>query len=124
MPHTKKVFDSLSETDIEHIVAVSEAHDSGLCAADKETRRAFSSDLENLTLADPHVNRYEKAGNDAAEWLPEYSLLWYVMTVIHVKQKYDLTVDRAEKEALSGVLAELQTVIRMRSFGGVKDSIQ
>ena len=37
-----RVFDSLEETDIEHIVARSEAHDSGLCHADRETRRAFA----------------------------------------------------------------------------------
>ena len=45
---------------IEHVVAVSEAHDSGLCAADAETRRRFAGDLDNLTLAVPHLNRYEK----------------------------------------------------------------
>ena len=33
-PYTGIWFGSTSETDIEHIVARSEAHDSGLCAAD------------------------------------------------------------------------------------------
>ena len=33
-PYTGEVFDSARQTDIEHIVARSEAHDSGLCAAD------------------------------------------------------------------------------------------
>ena len=32
-PYTGTWFDSIRETDIEHIVARSEAHDSGLCAA-------------------------------------------------------------------------------------------
>lgn len=104
------------------MVAVSEAHDSGLCAADAETKRTFSSDLDNLTLADPQVNRYEKGAKDAAEWLPELNLLWYVKTIIKVKQKYNLTVDRAEQEALAGVL-ELETVIRMRSFGLLKRTV-
>ena len=45
------VFSSTRETDIEHIVARSEAHDSGLCAANPETRNRFASDLLNLTLA-------------------------------------------------------------------------
>ena len=52
-PYTCETFDSTRETDIEHIVARSEAHDSGLCAADAETRRRFASDLRNLTLAAP-----------------------------------------------------------------------
>ena len=33
-PYTCESFDSTRETDIEHIVARSEAHDSGLCRAD------------------------------------------------------------------------------------------
>ena len=118
--YTGQVYDSLKETDIEHVVAVSEAHDSGLCAADAETKSTFSSDLDNLTLADPHVNRYEKAGKDAAEWLPELNLLWYVETIIKVKRKYSLTVDRAEMEALKGVLEVVKTAIRANSLGAVK----
>ena len=50
-PYTGRVFSSTRETDIEHIVARSEAHDSGLCAANSETRNRFASDLLNLTLA-------------------------------------------------------------------------
>ena len=42
-PYTRRTFASRRQTDIEHIVAVSEAHDSGLCAAS-------ASDLLNLTL--------------------------------------------------------------------------
>ena len=52
-PYTGTWFTSTSETDIEHIVARSEAHDSGLCAADTATRRQFAADLLNLTLASP-----------------------------------------------------------------------
>ena len=64
-PYTGRTFSSTRETDIEHIVARSEAHDSGLCAASDTTRRRFSSDLLNLTLASPSVNRHQKSGKDA-----------------------------------------------------------
>ena len=87
---------------------------------DEEIRRTLTSDFDNLTLADPQVNRYEKGVKDAAEWLPELNRLWFVETEITVKKKYVLTVDRTEMEALAGVLAELDTVIRMRSFGSLK----
>ena len=71
-PYTGKRFESIRETDIEHIVARSEAHDSGLCADDgPATRSEFASDLLNLTLASPGVNRHRKADNDAAEWVSE-----------------------------------------------------
>ena len=69
-PYTGRWFASKSDTDIEHMVAHSEAHDSGLCAADLATRRRFATDPLNLTLAGPRVNRYEKVDRDAAEWLP------------------------------------------------------
>ena len=48
-PYTGTCFASTTETDIEHIVAASEAHDSGLCAADADTRARFARDLRNLT---------------------------------------------------------------------------
>ena len=41
-PYTGRWFDSKTETDIEHIVARSEAHDSGLYAADDATRQVPS----------------------------------------------------------------------------------
>ena len=41
-PYTGRFFLSVKETDIEHIVAVSEAHDSGLCAAGPAERRRFA----------------------------------------------------------------------------------
>ena len=52
------------------MVATSEAHDSGLCAADAGTKRRFAWDLLNLTLAAPAVNRHQKSGKDAGEWMP------------------------------------------------------
>ena len=66
-PYTGTWFGSIRDTDIEHIVARSEAHDSGLCAACQATRARFSSDLLNLTLAAPSVNRHQKSANDVAE---------------------------------------------------------
>jgi len=59
-PYTGEKFGSTRETDIEHIVAISEAHDSGLCARSREARRQFSNDLRNLTLASPGLNRHRK----------------------------------------------------------------
>ena len=74
-PYTGICFASTKETDIEHIVAASEAHDSGLCAQDAQTRARFARDRRNLTLASPRVNRHEKSGKDAAEWVPDRNKL-------------------------------------------------
>lgn len=107
-PYTGRYFSSRRDSDIEHIVAVSEAHDSGLCAADTGTRRAFASDPLNLTLAAPEVNRCNaggKCGYDASEWQPPMNRCWFAARIVAVKRKYTLTVDRAEAQALHGILA-------------------
>ena len=104
-PYTGEVFASKRETDIEHMVAVSEAHDSGLCAADAATKRRFASDLLNLTLAAPDLNRSVKRAHDAADWLPESNRCWFAARVVAVRLKYDLTIDRREADALEAVLS-------------------
>ena len=104
-PYTGMWFDSTSETDIEHIVARSEAHDSGLCAASAATRRRFSSDLINLTLASPAVNRHQKSGKDAAEWVPDLNQCWFANRVVEVRKSHDLTIDEHERDALEDVLS-------------------
>ena len=84
-PYTGKYFKSRFDTDIEHIVARSEAHDSGLCAADRSTRLRFSSDLLNLTLAAPAVNRCGAAGKcakDAADWIPPKNGCWFAASAL------------------------------------------
>ena len=107
-PYTGRYFASTRQTDIEHIVAVSEAHDSGLCAADRATRQRFARGPLNLTLAAPAVNRCGASGKcalDAAEWLPPMNRCWFAGRVVAVKRKYDLTVDRREAAALERVLS-------------------
>ena len=104
-PYTGTWFDSIKDTDIEHIVARSEAHDSGLCAASPDTRDRFASDLLNLTLASPSVNRHQKSDKDPSEWLPELNECWYVDRVVQVRQEYRLTIDRAEADAIERILA-------------------
>ena len=103
-PYYGQTFPDLRHTDIEHVVSLSEAHDSGLCAASPAVKRTFAADLANLTLADPHLNRNLKAGHDAARWQPQRSRCWFAQTVVAVKRHYALSVDRSEARALEGIL--------------------
>ena len=114
-PYTKREVRDFRKTDIEHIVARSEAHDSGMCDRTKEEKTAFASDLLNLTLAYPKVNRCNprsatlgigKCAKDAAEWLPYHNQCWYVQRILDVKQKYRLSVDETEMEAILDVLED------------------
>ena len=110
-PYTGTCFDNARQTDIEHIVATSEAHDSGLCAADRATRRRFAQDLRNLTLAAPGVNRHQKSGKDAGEWLPDRNQCWFAGRVLKVKRAYRLSVDAREAAALEAVLRQCTSTV-------------
>lgn len=105
-PYSGRHFPTTGDTHIEHIVARSEAHDSGLCATAASVRRAFSRDLDNLTLASPEVNR-RKSGRDATAWLPplEANRCWFAARVTLVRDRYDLTVDREERDTLQEILS-------------------
>ena len=122
-PYTGRWFSSQRETDIEHMVARSEAHDSGLCAADLATRRRFSNDLLNLTLASPSVNRGQKIARDAAEWLPDKNRCWFAARVVAVRQRYQLTVDRREADTLERVLSGCEST-EMVKYAGRAVSVQ
>ena len=101
-PYTCTLFDiepdGTAATDIEHIIALAEAYDSGLPEAEYRT---FAGDLDNLTIAVPSVNRNEKSDRDAGDWMPEMNQGWFASTVVAVKQKYQLSVNPAERDALA-----------------------
>ena len=104
-PYICKLFDIRADgtaaTDIEHVVALAEAYDSGL---PELQFRTFAGDLDNLTIADPVVNRIQKSDRDAGEWGPPQNRGWFAARVLAVKQKYSLSVNPAERDALQSML--------------------
>ena len=113
-PYTGEEFESRYDADIEHMVAISEAHDSGLCSYSADRRSAFASDPLNLTLASPYLNRNQKRNSDAGEWLPPRNRCWFAARVVAVRKKYNLTVDRIERRALERVLRNCDSVELIR----------
>ena len=96
--YTLLCFTDRYKTDIEHIVATAEAHESGMSERTDEDRKAFGNDLDILTLASPQLNRFVKVAKDPAEWLPDENRCWYVDKYIEIKKKYGLTMDPAEAD--------------------------
>lgn len=112
-PYTGRYFVTDTQTDIEHIVAASEGHDSGLCSSSPEKRVQFATDLLNLTLAAPEVNRCGtggKCGFDPAEWMPQKNQCWFANRIIEIKTKYELSVNQSEAETLEAVLFTCESV--------------
>ena len=85
------------------MVALAEAYDSGIVEADNRT---FAADIDNLTIAVPNVNRFDKGDRDAAEWQPDRNRGWFAAAVVAVKQKYSLSVNPGERDALERMLRE------------------
>lgn len=113
-PYTGRCFGDVGQTDVEHVIALSEAHDSGMCNRPQEDKARFASDLLNLTLASPEVNREEKRHYDAAQWLPDKNVCWFAARVLSVRQTYGLTVDEAEAAALEDVLSGCESTDLVR----------
>ena len=129
-PYTGTYFRSTRDTDIEHIVARSEAHDSGLCAASAPVKAAFARDLLNLTLAHPRLNRYQKSGKDVVDWTPAVNACWFAARTLAVRRKYGLSIDRAEAAAVEKILTDCPSTdmvrhpLRIQSVPSVSPSLQ
>ena len=91
--------------DVDHVVALSNAWQTGAAYFDKNKRSQIANDPLNLLAVDAKLNR-KKGDGDAATWLPPNKTFRceYVGLQIAVKAKYGLWVTTAEKTALEKVL--------------------
>ena len=68
------------------------------------------------------MNRHEKGGRDAGEWMPRMHRRWFAQTVILVKAKYGLTIDSRERDSLAVALGDVPTVLTGCSLGSLKQN--
>jgi len=94
-----------SAVDIDHLVALSNAWQTGAAYFDKSIRSQIANDPLNLLAVDAKLNR-QKGDGDAATWLPPNKAFRceYVSRQVSVKAKYSLWVTPPEKEAITRVL--------------------
>jgi hypothetical protein len=107
-PYSGKVisFSSTKSTvDIDHVVALSNAWQTGAAYFDKSKREAIANDPLNLLAVDYSLNR-QKGDGDAATWLPPLKSYRcdYVARQVAVKAKYALWVTAPEKDAIVKIL--------------------
>jgi len=96
---------SKSTVDIDHLVSLSNAWQTGAAYLDKKTRESLANDPLNLLAVNAKLNR-QKGDGDAATWLPPLKSFRckYVAIQVAVKAKYLLWVTSAEREAIIKVL--------------------
>jgi hypothetical protein len=90
---------------IDHVVALSNAWQTGIFLATTKVRTAFANDPLNLMAVKGSLNS-QKGDGDAATWLPPNKPFRcaYITRQIQVKAKYGLWVTKAEKDAMLRIL--------------------
>jgi uncharacterized protein DUF1524 len=106
-----------SDVDIDHLVPLAEAWDSGARTWTAKTRERYANDLgdrRTLVAVTDNVNE-SKGDQDIAEWLPDHGQCRYVREWTAVKTRWSLHVDRAEKQAMRRLAGDCANrLIRVR----------
>lgn len=103
-------YDGLTHTDpadldVDHVVALKEAWDSGAHSWTASRRRAFANDLSDarsLIAVTASVNR-SKGDKDPSNWMPPNRADWcrYISDWVAVKSRWGLTMDESEHGRIS-----------------------
>jgi hypothetical protein len=101
-------FTDPAELDIDHMVPLAEAWDSGAASWDAGRRQAFANDLDHpqaLRAVSASSNR-SKGDLDPGQWKPTRDAAWceYANDWVTVKKAWDLTADQNEVDDLRVML--------------------
>lgn len=97
-----QVITDASQLDIDHVVPLAEAWDSGARAWSAAKREAYANDLTDkrpLVAVSASANR-SKGDSDPAQWMPTFGQCRYIMQWTVTKVRWGLSVDGAEKRQL------------------------
>ena len=111
-----------SSFDIDHMVPLKEAWDSGAWRWSPSVRERFANDLGyagSLVAVSASSNR-SKSDRDPADWLPERKRCWYAKTWIAVKYRWRLSVDSREKSELRRLLGRCSPTMRVPSLASTR----
>ncbi len=112
-PYDGLRFTSAGKLDIDHVVPLAEAWDSGAWTWTPKRREAYANDLAvpyALIAVSASSNR-AKGDQDPAQWLPPLAAFdcTYVVDWVAVKTRWGLSVDPAEHTALATLAAGCTT---------------
>lgn len=107
-PYEGQRFTSPSDLDIDHVVALKEAWDSGAWAWTSSRRQAFANDLSDprsLIAVSASQNR-SKGDRDPSNWIPPQTsyLCTYLSDWISIKARWNLAMDQSEAGRIRNLL--------------------
>ncbi|MFG3361261.1 HNH endonuclease family protein [Streptomyces griseofuscus] len=109
-PYDDRYISGPSGLDIDHLVPLAEAWDSGASAWTAAVREAYANDLgdDRALIAVSAASNRSKADQDPTTWLPSATgyRCTYVTDWVADKTRWGLTVDEGEHEALADQLSQ------------------
>ncbi|MFI6567065.1 HNH endonuclease family protein [Streptomyces sp. NPDC050534] len=113
-PYDDRYLDGPRGLDIDHLVPLAEAWDSGAFAWTAGEREAYANDLgdDRALIAVSASSNRSKADQDPSTWLPPATgyRCTYVTDWVADKTRWGLSVDAAEQSTLEGVLGDCPDV--------------
>jgi hypothetical protein len=103
---------NFSALDVDHMVPLAEAWDSGASKWDDARRQVYANDMgdANALIAVTAATNRSKSDQDPAEWLPAKDVCTYVKNWVHVKVRWSLTIDEKELKVLKDTNAKCPKV--------------
>ncbi|MEV6895993.1 HNH endonuclease family protein [Amycolatopsis sp. NPDC051372] len=106
-PYDGATWTAASDVDIDHVVPLADAWRTGASSWTTAQRQAYANDLSDpqLIAVTDNVNQ-EKGDRSPDQWKPPSTGYWctYARMWVAVKSKFKLTVNSAEKSALTDML--------------------
>ena len=109
-PYDDCYLDSASKLDVDHLVPLAEAWDSGASQWTAKELELYANDLDDARdlIAVSAASNRSKSDKDPSEWLPPYAgyRCQYDTDWVADKTRWGLSVDATERDALTQQLAE------------------
>ncbi len=107
--YDEETWDDPADLDIDHVVPLAEAWDSGAAAWTAAERRGYANDLgdeRSLAAVTDNVNQ-AKGDKDVAEWTPPAAsaVCRHTTDSVVVKTRWGLSTDEAELAAINRIMA-------------------
>ena len=105
-PYTGVEITDPKKIDIDHMVPLKEASDSGAESWSAEQKRDFANNLRynNHLLAVAKSANRQKGAKDPSEWMPQYNQCEYINAWITIKKTYNLNMDFKEQNVINNYL--------------------
>ena len=112
-PYTGEIVTDATKLDIDHMIPLKNAHDSGGWAWDRDKKPAFANEMsyaDHLIAVTASANR-RKGARGPEDWKPANKGYWcdYAVDWVQIKADRDLSVTNAEWVALQEMLGTCDT---------------